>query len=75
MKLDNDIKNTCIDIFQWLYSMKNFLPFLRCVRATGDSVRWRIRTCSLFQRVLESFAYTEMKAITASASGSISRNS
>ena len=55
--------------------MKNFLPFLRCVRATGDSVRWRIRTCSFFQRVLESFAYTEMKAITASATGSVSRNS
>ena len=44
---------------------------VRFIRATGDSVRWR----SFFQRVLESFAYTEMKAITASASGSISRNS
>ena len=29
LKLDDDIKNTCIDIVQWLYSMKKILPFFR----------------------------------------------
>ena len=29
LKLDDDIKNTCIDIVQWLYSIRKILPFFR----------------------------------------------